>query len=328
MKYAAYAATMQAVWFSRDEGVSWSRLSTPIGGFYNEARCWAVATHAQRPGELLAGTDQGLYRYSEASRRFDYIPSPMDDLHILQIAQHPSDPDFIVCGTRPGEIFISEDNGDSWRRSNLNAGTECWFINTTRITSIHFDPKASDTIWITIEIDGVFRSTDRGRSWSRLVDGLADCDTHDLVFVDREGASRTIFCSTEAGLHRSTDNARTWTRVSVPGEIAPWPYWRSIKYRADEKGVMLASVGDKPSGETGVLLISRDFGQTWAQSRLSEPVNSTIWSIATNPADPNLLFFVTIFGQIYRSRDGGESWEKMKRELGEIRMVAWGPQPS
>lgn len=327
MKYTAYAATMQAVWFSRDEGVSWSRLSTPTGGFYNEARCWAVATHVLRPGELLAGTDQGLYRYSEASRRFDYIPSPMDDLHILQIARHPRDPDFIVCGTRPGEIFVSEDNGGSWRRSNLNAGTECWFINTTRITSIHFDAKDPDTIWITIEIDGVFRSVDRGRSWIRLVRGLADCDTHDLVFVDRDG-SRTIFCSTEAGLHRSADNGESWVRVPVPEEIAPWPYWRSIKYRADENGVMFASVGDKPSGETGVLLISRDYGQTWARSRLSAPVNSTIWSIATNPADPSLLFFVTIFGQIYRSRDGGESWEKMKRELGEIRMVAWSPHPS
>jgi len=327
MKYTAYAATMQAVWFSRDEGVSWSRLSTPTGGFYNEARCWSVATHPERPGELLAGTDQGLYRYTAKTERFDYVPSPMDDLHVLQIARHPSEPDFIVCGTRPGEIFISEDDGRSWVRSNLNAGTECWFINTTRITSIHFDPRDADTIWITIEIDGVFRSPDRGKTWIRLIDGLADCDTHDLVFADGDNGTRTILCSTEAGLHRSVDNGASWTRVHVPEKIAPWPYWRSIKYRADRQGVMLASVGDKPSGEAGVLLISRDFGQTWAPSALSAPVNSTIWSIATNAADPSLMFFVTIFGQIYRSRDGGESWEKMKRELGEIRMVAWAPDP-
>jgi photosystem II stability/assembly factor-like uncharacterized protein len=324
MKYAAYAATMQAVWFSYDEGTSWNRLPTPTGGFYNEARCWSVATHADRPGEVLAGTDQGLYRYSESKERFDYIPSPMDDLHILQIEQHPADPDFIVCGTRPAEIFISEDNGGTWRRSNLNAATECWFINTTRVTSIHFDPLDKDTIWITIEIDGVFRSTDRGKTWTRHIDGLDDCDTHDLVFLDGE-AGRTLLCSTEAGLHRSEDNAENWSLVPVPEKTAPWLYWRSIKYRADKNGVILASVGDKPSGEAGVLLISRDYGQNWGRAALSEPVNSTIWSIATNASDPNLLFFITIFGQIYRSRDGGESWQKMKRELGEIRMVAWAP---
>lgn len=325
MKYTAYAATMQAVWFSHDEGVSWNRLLTPTGGFYNEARCWAVATHPERPGEVLAGTDQGLYRYTEARQRFDFVPSPMDDLHILQIEQDPKDPDFIVCGTRPSEIFISRDNGESWTRSNLNGSTECWFINTSRVTSIHFDPRDADTIWITIEIDGVFRSTDRGETWTRLIDGLADCDTHDLVFIDDDDGSRTVLCSTEAGLHKSTDNGRNWSIVPVPDDVAPWPYWRSIKYRADKNGVIFASVGDKPSGETGVLLISRDCGATWERSSLSEPVNSTIWSIATNPADPNLVFFITIFGQIYRSQDGGESWDKMKRELGEIRMVAWAP---
>ncbi len=326
MKYTAYAATMQAVWFSHDEGVSWNRLLTPTGGFYNEARCWAVATHPDRPGEVLAGTDQGLYRYTEANERFDYIPSPMDDLQILQIEQDPRDPDFIVCGTRPAEIFISEDNGETWTRSNLNAGAECWFINTTRVTSIHFDPREADTIWMTIEIDGVFRSTDRGQTWTRLIDGLADCDTHDLVFIDADDGSRTLLCSTEAGLHKSTDNGENWTFVQV--DEAPWMYWRSIKYRADKNGVIFASVGDKPSGEAGVLLISRDFGETWERSNLSEPVNSTIWSIATNPADPKTLFFITIFGQIYRSEDGGENWQKMKRELGEVRMVAWAPTPN
>ena len=323
MSYTAYAATMQTVWFSRDEGESWNRLLTPTCGLYNESRSWAVHTHPDRPGEVLAGTDQGLYRYTEQTKRFDYVPSPMDDLHILQIDRHPKDANFIVCGTRPGEIFISEDDGASWIRSNLNAGTECWFINTTRITSIHFDPVDTDTIWLTIEIDGVFRSSDRGRTWVRLVNGLADCDTHDLVFIDDDHGNRKILCSTEAGLHKSHDNGETWTLVPV--DCAPWLYWRSIKHRADHGDVVLASVGDKPSGEAGVMLISKDQGETWKQATLSEPVNSTIWTIATHPSNPMLLYFATIFGQIYRSEDGGESWKKVKRELGEIRKIAWAP---
>ncbi len=325
MQYSAYTATMQSVWFSHSEGQSWSRLLTPLGGFYNEARCWSLATHPERPGELLAGTDQGLYRYRSDTGRFDYIPSPMDDLQILKIERDPRRPETIVCGTRPAEIFLSEDDGKSWRRSQLNAAAECWFINTTRVTSIHFDPRDADTIWITIEIDGVFRSTDRGRTWVRLIDGLLDCDTHDVVFLDSDDGSRTILCSTEAGLHRSEDNGETWRPVPVPESIAPWPYWRSIKQRADNSGVILASVGDKPSGEAGVCLISEDHGQTWIQAELSEPVNSTIWSFAVNPADPMLIFFITIFGQIYRSEDGGRRWQKMNRELGEIREVAWAP---
>jgi len=216
MGYKAYAATMQSVWFSEDEGNSWNRLLTPTGGFYNEARCWAVTTHPERPSEILAGTDQGLYRYTEATGRFYYIPSPMDNLHLLQIAQSPSEPNFIACGTRPGEVFLSEDNGETWTRANLDASTECWFINTSRVTSIHFDPKDADTIWITVEIDGVIRSTDRGRTWELIILGLHDNDTHDLVFRDYEDGRRTILCSTEDGVHLSADKGATWSQLKIP----------------------------------------------------------------------------------------------------------------
>lgn len=323
MPIQAYAATMQSVWFSAQDGARWSRLLTPTGGFYNEARTWAVNLHPARPGELLAGTDQGLYRYTHQTGCFEHVPSPMDDLQILQIERHPQDPSFIVCGTRPAELFISDDDGMTWHRSRLDSGTEVWFINTARVTSIHFDPDDEDTIWITIEIDGVFRSTDRGQTWTRLVEGLRDCDTHDLVFFDRDGA-RTILCSTEAGLHKSMDNGKSWQYVDVPA--APWLYWRSIKAKADHSGVVYASISDKPSGEDGVLLKSSDFGDTWSRMPVPEPVNSTIWSIATHPGDPETILAATIFGQLFCSRDGGTTWEKLARELGEIRMVAWAPE--
>jgi len=322
MSHVAYAATMQSVWFSRDDGNSWNRLLTPTGGFYNEARTWCLSTHPERPGELLTGSDQGLYRYSEATGRFDHIPSPMDSLHILRVVQDPYDPDFIVCGTRPGEVFLSEDNGTTWTRANLDASTECWFINTSRVTSVHFDPFERDTIWITVEIDGVFVSRDRGRTWTLVIRGLHDNDTHDLVFRQKDGA-RTILCSTEDGVHRSRDDGATWEQLHIPQ--AKWDYFRSLKQPAENSDVVIASVGDKPSGEAGQLLISRDFGESWAEARMDTPANSTIWSIGTHPSDASLLYAATIFGQIFKSTDGGAHWTKMKRELGEIRMITWAP---
>ncbi|MEM9223403.1 MAG: hypothetical protein AAGB11_13500 [Pseudomonadota bacterium] len=322
MSHTAYAATMQSVWFSRDEGVSWNRLLTPTGGFYNEARTWCLSTHPDRPGELLAGSDQGLYRYTEESGRFDYIPSPMDSLHILRVVQDPNDPNFIICGTRPAEIFISEDNGESWTRSLLDASTECWFINTSRVTSLQFDPFERNTIWMTVEIDGVFVSRDRGKTWRLVIHGLYDNDTHDLVFRMKDG-TKAILCSTEEGVHRSTDEGKTWEHLDIPQ--AKWAYFRSLKQPSENSDVVVASVGDKPSGEAGQLLISRDFGETWAEAAMDTPANSTIWSIGTHASDDQLMYCCTIFGQIFKSVDAGASWRKVKRELGEIRMITWAP---
>ena len=326
MEITAYAATVgHSVWFSHDLGVSWNRAHTPTGGIYNESRCWSLAVHPDRPGEVLSGTDLGVYRWVPSDACWNYVPSPMDDLHIQQIAQAPHDADIIFAGTRPAEIYRSLDGGASWTRCDLGNAKECDFINTPRVTSIQFDPVQNETVWVTIEIDGVFKTDDLGISRQKCNGGLLTDDTHNLVVFDNGTNGRRVWCSTEEGLYRSTDNGAHWTPHEIPG--APWRYIRCIQRRADDSGVMFLSVGDKPSGETGMLMRSRDFGETWEDAGLPGHVNSTIWWIATSPADPNLIFCHTILGQIFRSTDGGESWEKMQRELGEIRMMAWQETP-
>ena len=129
MDVTAYAATIgHSVWFSYDLGESWNRAHTPTGGFYNEARCWSLSIHPERPGEVLAGTDIGVYRWDNFQKCWNYVPSPMDDLHIQQITQSPFEPNIIVAGTRPAEIFKSLDAGRSWQRCRLGNATECCFI--------------------------------------------------------------------------------------------------------------------------------------------------------------------------------------------------------
>ena len=319
----AYAASVgHSVWFSSDLGETWLRAHTNRGGIYNESRCWCVSLHAARPGEVLSGTDQGIYRWSSIEQRWNYLPSPLDALQVVQIAQAPGDPDFIIAGTRPAALFRSFDGGKNWQRLRLSNASECEFINTPRVTSIHFDPRDQDTVWVTIEIDAIWRSRDRGETWERLGKGLLTEDVHNIVIVDELGPRR-ILVSTEEGLHRSDDEGENFYPVKVPQ--APWPYFRVMAARADRSGVVFLSVGDRPSGVTGKLLRSRDWGETWEDAGLPEPVNSTIWWIGVNRADPQLIFCCTIFGQVFRSTDGGENWVKPKRELGELRMIAWGP---
>jgi hypothetical protein len=70
---------------------------------------------------------------------------------------------------------------------------------------------------------------------------------------------------------------------------------------------------------------SRDHGAHWEDAGLPGPVQSSAWCVATNPADPHLIFAATALGQYFRSRDGGETWMALPRRLAETRALAWVP---
>ena len=76
-----------------------------------------------------------------------------------------------------------------------------------------------------------------------------------------------------------------------------------------------------------MLMRSRDWGDSWEVAELPGPINSAVWSVATHPADPMLVFCCTKMGQIFRSTDGGGNWQKIRRELGDLRMIAWEAFP-
>jgi photosystem II stability/assembly factor-like uncharacterized protein len=320
-----YAASVgHSGWFSRDLGESWQRANTHSGGIYNESRTWCLSIHPDRPGEVLAGTDDGVYRWVETQKRWNYVPSPMDGLHILKIAQSPHDPDFIIAGTRPAECFRSRDNGITWTRLNMGNRIEAPFINTNRVTSLKFDPLHPQTIWATIEIDGLWRSSDAGETWEKIGLDLPDEDLHNIEFATFAN-ERWILVATEVGLFRSRDEGMSFHKIEIPG--LPFHYFRCLTKRADDSGVMFLSIGDRPSGDDSMMLRTRDHGETWEPVPLPGRQNTTIWHIYSNPADPMLVFAISIFGEVYRSGDGGEHWHKLAKFLGETREIVWAPVP-
>ena len=104
-----------SVWFSRDLGDTWERPYSETG-LYLEARVWALSTHPQRPGEVLAGTDFGVFRWSEASRHWSHLPGPFDGDCTWALAQDSHNADVIVAGTHPAALYRSDDAGQSWRK--------------------------------------------------------------------------------------------------------------------------------------------------------------------------------------------------------------------
>lgn len=320
------------LWFSKDLGETWER-PTSRSGLYLEAGIFALATHPSTPNSVLAGTDHGIYRWSFSAERWTHLPSPMDGSgqSIWSLIQATHDPKVLLAGTRPAGFFRSDDGGASWRKvltpiaddaSNATRADRGYSSNRyMRVTRMLFDPTNTETIWAGIEIDAIHRSEDGGKNWTRISEGLVSDDIHDLAIFDYAG-KRTMFATTNKGLHRSEDGGRSWKFISLS---SPWQYTRTITERADKTGVVFLTNGNGPPGSTGRLLRSRNYGESWEDAELPGVINSTPWCVATHPANPQLLFACSNLGQLFRSDDGGETWRRLTRELGDVRSMCWLP---
>lgn len=303
-----------SVWFSDDLGESWSRPYSE-SGLYLEARVWALSWHPDAPDAVFAGTDSGLYRWDGGA--WTHLPSAMDEVSIWALAQAPGDASLMVAGTHPAALYLSRDRGASWRRLDCPFPERCAFIGRPRVTGIVFDPLEPERLWVGAEIGGVWTSPDLGASWEARNSGLLSEDIHGLAVIANGG--RRLFATTNKGLHESTDDGLTWRHQPLD---SPWQYTRVIEPAGDS---LWLTNGNGPPGSTGRLLRSDDGGGAWRDAGLPGPLNSTPWCIAANPADPALMFVATNLGQLFRSTDGGDSWTRLARELGEVRSALWYP---
>ncbi len=308
------------LWYSDDCGDTLIRMGSRAG-MYSGAQIWALASDPSDMNTLLVGTNYGLYRLDRKKKQLEHVPSPMDErFKITALAFSPQNPDVIVAGTQYAALYRSEDHGRSWRQLDVYVAEICSNQAQSRFTHILLDPADSLLGWAGVELDGVWRTTDGGVTWRKTTAGLASEDIHGLAVTNNGG--RRVFATTDRGLHISEDDGDTWQLQTLD---SPSNYTRAIVPAASRDGALFLTNGDGPPGSWGRLYRSSDSGKHWRQVALPGNVESSMWSVAANAADPKLIFASAALGQIYRSVDAGENWMALKRRLGEIRHVLWLP---
>jgi photosystem II stability/assembly factor-like uncharacterized protein len=273
----------------------------------------------------VAGSDLGVFRWQEDSARWQVIGAALGD--VWAVAVHPLDPDLIIAGTRPAGFHRSTDGGVTWQAAcapGIAAFSEV-NMGPTRVTQILFDPRDPDVVWAGVEIGGIYRSTDRGVTWTLKDRGLISGDVHGIAVVPKADGGTVLFATTNRGLHRSTDEGETWALQVLD---SPWQYTRAIQPRADHRGTLFLTNGDGPPGTTGRLLVSHDHGDHWTEVTLPGRLNSTPWCVATDASDPLRIYVCTNLGQLFVSTDGGASFERLPHEFGELRSLLWRTLPA
>jgi photosystem II stability/assembly factor-like uncharacterized protein len=319
-----YVGTIgEGLWRSSDGGETFVRA---CDGMFVECHVRALAVHPRNPQTLFLGSEQGLFRSDDGAGNWKRVVSPLNGLQIWSVLLLPYAPDVILVGTCPSRLFRSGDAGRTWTEAPVRLLQECPRIIHTRVTTLVADPTEPDTVWAGVEIDGLYRSRDAGRTWQALGRGLSSRDIHGLVIVPSEngvGHAR-ILASTNNDLNLSTDDGETWQPLQI-GRSLPWSYCRGMGQKCGQPEVVFVGNGDGPPGTVGVVGRSTDAGRSWQAALMPDRANSTIWNFAVHPADGALVYASSVSGELYRSTDAGASWEKLAREFGEVRALAWAP---
>ena len=314
----------QGIMRSADTGETWRRVGIDQG-IHSDALVRALMNDPRRPEIVFAGTDKGLLRSGDAGETWRLVDSPLTNYCVWALAIDSAEPNTMFAGTgtpTPATIFRSTDGGTSWEQRPVEVAKECPAVGIPRVTGIAIDPGNRRSIWVSLEVDGVRRSTDGGDTWVAVNGGIPNLDVHNVAVA--AGPPKTVVVVVNNDVYTSTDDGATWKPIGIR-EVFPWTYPRGIMVHPRDHTVIFLTVGDTTPGRTGTVMRSKDTGKTWESLTLPVEPNTAMWVLNVQPFDPNVVLAGSRYGYLYRSNDGGDSWVKLWREFSEISAILWIP---
>ncbi|MBI3513415.1 MAG: hypothetical protein HY060_05025 [Proteobacteria bacterium] len=303
----------------------WQRVTN---GLPEDAQVHAVTVHPEDTNVVYVGSHDGPYRSTDRGKTFERLNFPDRGVEIWSILVHPKKPKTLYAGASPVGVYRSDNGGDSWKKLPAPAiADRITMAFPCRVMRFAVDPTEADTLYATVEVNGVMRSRDAGESWQ-------DCSA-DLIKMaaenpklksaigsknDSEGmldghalcvspaAPGTVIVAVRMGLFRSTDRGGSWRDMEV-GRFSPLTYGRDIRVSPHDPRVLYAALSVAAASEHGRIYRSNDLGETW--KRFDEGLNpaSTMMAVTPHPRDPNQVYCATRRGEVFGTQDGGKSWQ-------------------
>ena len=311
------------------DGLEW-RLIGPFRG----GRVVAVAGIPGDPATFYFGAvGGGVWKTTDAGTVWTPVFDQQRIASIGAIAVAPSNPNVVYVGTGETDIrsdlgigdgvYKSVDGGKTWRNIGLR--------DSRQIGSIRVDPRNPDTVYVAAlghaygpnAERGVYRSTDGGSTWQKVLDKGPEIGAVDLtlepenpraIYATVWNAHRppwSVYGPLEgpgSGLYKSTDGGDHWTQLA--GHGLPEGAWRRSGVATAAGGRVYVLI-DAPSG--GGMYRSDDAGQTWTRASADSRIVSRGWyfgGVTADPRNPDTVYVPNV--ALYRSIDGGKTFTVLK----------------
>ena len=245
-----------------------------------------------RKGGVFVSRDGGIsFRQTLSARYHANGPRRMMG---LVLARNPAHPDELVAGSESDGLFLSRDNGETWKNVGL---TNHWF------SDVRYDATVTNRVWACAP-------------WSLK----HDYDAQESYRI-RLGGRRTR----ERGFYRSDDGGETWTRVSAESPYEVRQIWGADRL-VGVYGVF-AQVDVAPGAKPLLAAASDDGGATWHDfgEGLRPYVPRGRWSYINEgtyhalAAGPDFWLIGSNAGRIYRRGAKDACWTPVERETLRLR---------
>ncbi len=272
------------VWKTEDAGISWRNISD---GYFKSGAVGAIAVAPSDPSIVYAGTGEHAVRGT--------MTSSGDGL------------------------YKSYDSGKTWAYAGLPA--------SQHISAIRIHPGNPDLIYVAVqgalygsnEERGVFKSTDGGATWRKVLYVNANTGASDLSIDPRN--PRILYAAMwdhqrypwkirsgggGSGLYKSTDGGESWIKLTqgLPKEMGK----AGIAVSKADPNVVYAII----EAERGGVFRSVNGGDSWVQTNNQRLTIARAWyyaKIVPDPHDPETVYALN--APLLRSIDGGKTFEEI-----------------
>jgi len=230
-----------------------------------------------------------------------------DGGNVRSLTYDPSDPNRILLGTSAGQMFISQDGGDSWAPfARLGKGDDLV------IDHILFDPTNIKVIYAAgwglynDDVGDVFRSDDGGVTWVAL-EGVHGKSIRALAMAQSD--HNVLVIGALDGVFRSRDGGSTWERMTpenpdVLENNASLKNFVSVAIDPVNPDVVYA-------GTRHLAWKTSDGGKNWHNIKDGMLDDSDVFSIIVDPKTPSRVYASACSG-IYKSDNGADLFHRVQ----------------